>query len=167
MNILHLIIFTILLKLNYDDLLTRSCQLVDLFILALLIVYLRRADFFILNIYPDLLWQLVILTYFLPLILTAAYCVLPFFRANLGAGDILYLFAVAPLVPGIEGFQLLFIASMLALPFALLNYFGHRRSSAIKASDYFFPFIPFLTLATIIIKLLPKISSLTECLPKN
>jgi hypothetical protein len=151
MNVLHILFFTILIKLNYDDILSKSCQLVDFVILAALILYLRRADLFLLNKYPQFLWRLTVFTYFLPLILTAAYCILPFLRSNLGEGDILYLYAVAPLVPGIGGFRLLFIASLLALPFALFNHFRLRRNSETETSDYFFPFIPFLTLAIFII----------------
>lgn len=151
MNVIHFLIFAILIKLNFDDILSKSCKLVDFCILAALVLYLRREDFIMLKMNPDFLFYLVVLTYFLPLVLAASYCVFPFIRSNLGAGDILYLFAVAPLVPGIAGIRLLFVASLLALPFALLNYCRQKRLFETEAFDYFFPFIPFLTIATFFI----------------
>ncbi len=151
MYVVPFFIFTILLKLNFDDILSKSCQLVDFCILTVLVLYLRREGFIMLRMYPDFLLHLVVLTYFLPLILAASYCAFPFVRSNLGAGDILFLFAVAPLVPGLAGFQLLFVASTLALPSAILNYYRQRRRFKTNASDYSFPFIPFLTIAAFII----------------
>lgn len=63
----------------------------------------------------------------------------------------MFLFAITPLAPGIKAFQLLFIACISALPFALYKYFTQKNISKMKASDYYFPFIPFLTLAVFII----------------
>lgn len=152
MLIFRFSILAILLKLNHDDLLKKTCQFVDLLILTVLIIIFRSADFFHLTVNLNDLCAETALTYALPLVLSAGYN-LSFIRSNIGSGDILFLYAVAPLAPGIKGFQLLFIASILALPFALLKYFKEGSRFKVKYSDYSFPFIPFLTVATFVINI--------------
>lgn len=152
MLIIRLSILAVLVKLNHNDLLKKTCQLFDLMALTVLIVILRYLEGFYSSIELNKVCSETAVIYTLPLILSASYC-LPFVRSNIGSGDILFLFAIAPLAPGIKAFLLLFVACVLALPLAFLQYSMNKYKYKNNNSAYSFAFIPFLTLAFLIINI--------------
>lgn len=152
MYILHLSILAILIKLNHDDLKNQTCRLSDLLLLTALILMRQFFEQDYSHSEHSLrLWSSLHLGYLLPLLLSITYFS-PIVRAQLGSADILFLFAVAPLLPGINSFLVLFIACVLALPSALFKYCRESYQSKDEVRDNSFPFIPYLTLAFFIVR---------------
>lgn len=152
MYIFYLSILAILIKLNYDDLKNKTCRLSDFVLLTALILMWQFCEQNYSHSEHSLrLWSSLLLGYSLPLLLSIAYF-LPIVRAHLGSADVLFLFAIAPLLPGVKSFQVLFIASVLALPSALFKYCRENIQFKDEEADNSFPFIPYLTLACFIVR---------------